>query len=163
MRRASSRVELPGYWLPERGGVYGLLVGAFEFKQKAGRGKGKLRITYVLKLLEPTHARVKLEGGGYDEAELAAGELCGVFGGPGLTRELADKYGCKVELHRQTEKKELQNGNAMWLYDVDWSGKLRTLPVRKWVETTPTEPESGDTPESDAEEDASFNPDDFEF
>ena len=156
-KRASQRVELAGNWLPAHGPLHGLLIGAFEFKQKNGRGKGKLRVTYVVKLLDPCIASVKPSNGGYDEAELNAGELCGIFGGPG-TRDLMQLYGCKVFIQRKPEKKELSNGNAMWEYDIDYDGKRRALPVRKWVESQETEPESDDLPD----EDASFNPEDYE-
>lgn len=161
-KRATSRVELAGYWLPEHGPLHGILGGGFEFKQKSGRGKGKLRVTYVLKLLEPCVARVKLEGGGYDTTELKAGEIIGVFGGPGL-RDLMQYYTCKVVIERLPQKKSLASGNEMWDYTIDYAGTRRQLPVRKWVpsDENTSEPEEDDAVEADG--DASFNPDDFAF
>lgn len=159
-KRASQRIELAGYWLAESGPVHGLLVGAFESKQKSGKGKGKIRLTYVLKLIDPCVARVKLEGGAYDVAELAAGEFIGIFGGPGL-RDLQGLYGCKVAIARKPEMKPTANGD-MWDYDIDFAGQRRPLPVRKYVESQATEPEPGDAVETD-DGDASFNPDDYAF
>lgn len=159
-KRASQRIELSGYWVPEAGAIHGLLVGAFEFKQRSGKGRGQIRIAYAFRLIEPCIARVKVEGGGYEEAELAKGEFCGVYGGPGLS-DLMGLYGCKVIAARKPQKKLTKNGNEMWEYDIDYAGTRRPLSVRRYVETQRNEPEPGDTVEP--EDGDSFNPDDYAF
>lgn len=132
---ASERFEPAGFWLPEAGAIHGGLVGAYEFRQKTGRGKGQVRRVYVLKLVQECAARVKVLDGngkpmGFDEAVLKKGELCGVFATPGL-RDLENLAGCLVYVQRlpEEQKKETERG-LMWMYDIGYKGTKRPLPVR---------------------------------
>lgn len=122
------RFEVSGFWLPEAGAINGVLVGGYEFIQKSGVNAGGTSRVLVLKLIAPCAARVKLEGGGFDETELAAGELCGVFYSAGL-RDLLGYAGCKVLVTRNTEKKPTRKG-AMWTYDMSYDGVKKPLVIR---------------------------------
>lgn len=93
-------VETPvsGYW-NEQEPICGTVQGAREFVNSKGR---KTRV-YLLKLLKPTTARVKLEGGGFDDVELSIGELCGVFESAGL-RSLETLCNARVWIKRAGER-----------------------------------------------------------
>ena len=142
-QNAEEMIQPAGYWLPEKGPLHGVLVAGFEYKQKSGRGRGQLRTIYIFKLLDPTPASVKLEGGGLDETMLEKGDLCAVFHSVGL-RSLAELSGCAVYLERKPEKRALQNGNSMWDYVVRYKGERKTLRVRQALTTTDAEDEKPD-------------------
>lgn len=149
-QNAEQRFEVSGFWRPELGPIHGLVVGAYEFVQKTGRGKGQTRRVFVLRLAAPCKARVKLEGGGYDEADLEKGEFCGVFYSAGL-RELNTLLGCLVMASRNAEKKETTRG-AMWTFDVRYKGLRKPVVVRPAFESAPAVPDDDAT---------SFDPDSF--
>jgi hypothetical protein len=152
-QKSEQRFDLAGYWKAGAGALHGLLLGAYEFKKKSGRGKGQKTRVFVFRLLDPCMARVKLEGGGFDEAELSKGEVVGVFYSAGL-RELNTLLGCKVFILRNPEdqKKETERG-AMWTFDVRHSGVRKPVAVRPAFERER---------EAAEEEDASFDPSTFQ-
>lgn len=146
---ADERFEVSGFWRPDAGALHGVLLGGYKYKQKRGKGKGGTRTVFVFRLLNPCIARVKLEGGGFDDTELAKDELVGVFGSPGL-RALNDCAGCSVFLQRMPEKKTLENGNEMWMFDIRFKGARRPLRVRDVLEVTKDDAPEDDSFDSDA-------------
>ncbi len=140
-KKSQSRVEVAGYWLPEKGPIHGKLVGAYDFRQKTGRGKGQIRRVYIVELADPCVARVLSEDGkgkkSYDEDTLKARELCGIFGSAGL-RDLDDMgntfifaYPLIDEKTGKQAVKELESGNAMKLFEVVNKGTVKPLVVRQ--------------------------------
>ncbi len=132
--KAQSQVEVAGYWIPEKGPIHGKLVGAYDFRQKSGRGKGQLRRVYIIDLADPCEARIMSEDGKgkktFEEDTLKPRELCGIFGSAGL-RDLDGLGNAFVHISRQAQKKELENGNTMWLFDVYSKGTPKPLKVRE--------------------------------
>lgn len=126
-KHAVERVEVSGFWDFE-GTIEGKLIDAYQFIQKGGKGKGNVGTVFVIDLLHPIGARVKLDGGGFDHTELEPREKCGVLGSVGL-RHLAAYGGCFVKVTRKG-KKTLGNGNEMWHFDVEYRGTPTRLDVR---------------------------------
>lgn len=133
-----------GFWLPEAGPLHGKLVGGYQFIQKSGRGKGGTRTVYVFDLADPCIAT--LPGGERDQ--LAVRELCAVFASAGL-RTLANLQGCFVRLERKPEKKELDNGNAMWLFDIRYRGKKAPVSIRPPLQAQDSTPDDFDPNDAD--------------
>ncbi len=127
-KEVKERVELAGYWIPEAGPIHGKLVDAYQFIQKSGRGKGFTRTMFVIDLADRCTARVKVEGGGVELAELEPRELCGVIGSVGL-RQLVTLGGCFVRIQADG-KKVLGNGNEMNSYRLSYKGTPKTLEIR---------------------------------
>lgn len=137
--RSGVMVELPGYWQPEKGPVHGKLIGAYDFRQKSGKGKGQLRRMYVVKLIDPCFARVVVEGPSgkksFDEGTLDKGELCGIFGTAGL-RDLDNLGSCNVWADRDLDEKGKQREKEtargfVKLFDIRHSGTAKPLKVKQ--------------------------------
>lgn len=134
-QEASDELFKPaGYWQAEHGPLHGKLIGAYRYKQKSGRGKGQLRTVFLFDLADPCPASVISEGANgtreVTDGELRPREICAVWGSAGL-RPLYELQDCFVRLERKPEKKVLDNGNAMWLYRVQWRGTKKTLEIRE--------------------------------
>lgn len=140
---ADEFLQPDGYWEPEAGPLHGTLESAFEYRQKSGRGQGKLRVMFLFRLLQPCKARVVSEGGGVDYQTLDAGELCAVYDSAGL-RALRDLWQCRVLLTRRPKQKPLADGNSMWLFDVKFKGLRQPLPIRNAFEKSDAEGPEGD-------------------
>lgn len=136
--KAETFVDPAGYWIPEHGPIHGYLLGAYEYRQKTGKGRGQLRRIYLVKLLDTCTARCKDATGKLDEHVLRAGELCAVFGSVGL-RELNDLWRCKVYVER-LGKKTLPSGNDMWEYDISYEGKRKAVRVRPMLSNSAEPP-----------------------
>lgn len=140
--KVTSQVEIENYWMPEKGPIHGKLVSAYDFRQKTGRGKGQIRRCYILDLAGPAYCRVMTEGvkgqKAFDEdlvtpdlkTDPHVPTLVGVFGSAGL-RDLDGLGGCFVFIQREPEQKELESGNAMWLFDISHKGTAKPLKVRQ--------------------------------
>jgi hypothetical protein len=135
--KSAGQIALAGYWLPEAGPIHGKLVGAYDFRQKSGRGKGQIRRVYILDIADPCVAQMTVEDAkgkrSYQEGMAAPRDLIGVFGSAGL-KDLDQPQGSFVYIERQKEQKELDNGNAMWLFDIYWKGTAKPLKVRQATE-----------------------------
>lgn len=156
-QNAEQRFEVSGFWQPALGPVHGVVVGAYEFKQKTGKGKGQKRRVFVLRLAAPTLARVKLEGGGFSDGEkLDKGELCGVFYSAGL-RELTTCLGCMVLVKRNPEemKKPTERGD-MWTFSIGYKGLRKPVVVRPAFES-----ETHDDDDATSFDPSSFSDDAF--
>lgn len=147
---ADEFVQPEGYWDPEEGPLHGTLESAFEYRQKSGRGKGQLRVIFLFRLLQSCKARVVTEGGA-DYQTLVTGDLCAVYDSAGL-RALRDLWKCRVLITRRPEQKQLDNGNAMWIFDVKFRGQRQPLPVRKAFEKKATSADDYDAPDDDGAE-----------
>lgn len=141
--KAEAQTQVAGYWLPDKGPIHGKLVGAYDFRQKSGRGKGQIRRVYIIDLADPCVARVTSEDGkgkkSFDEDTLKPRELCGIFGSAGL-RDL-DSLGntfvfVTPELGEDGKQKvkELESGNVMKLFQIFSKGTPKPLKIREYTE-----------------------------
>lgn len=150
-----------GYWQPEHGPIHGKLVGGYQYKQKSGRGKGQLRTVYLFDLADPCPASVlgeRVDGKReVTDGELRPREICAVWGSAGL-RALNTLQGCFVRLERKKEKKQLDNGNEMWTYKVQFRGLKRPLEIREALAGS-----GGASRGPGDDSDESIDPDDLPF
>jgi len=105
-------VKVAGYWT-EDGPLIGKVIGARSWMAKTGRQT----TLFMLELLRPANARVKLDGGGFDETTLGVGEIIGVFESAGNT-SLRMLMNARVAIERKGEIKMGAGKNPMKAYRI---------------------------------------------